>query len=60
METAYQALKAALLAAGAAAQIGLDEMEEALRRFSALRRAGQQAAKALRREDDVAAVEAAT
>jgi phosphate:Na+ symporter len=49
MEVAYQALKSALLLAGAAGQLSLAAMEEALRRFSALRRAAQQAAKAARR-----------
>lgn len=49
MEVAYQALKGALLLAGAAGQLSLAAMEEALRRFSALRRAAQQAAKAARR-----------
>ena len=46
METAYQALKAALLAAGAAGQLRIAPMEAALRRYSALRRAAQQSAKA--------------
>jgi phosphate:Na+ symporter len=45
-ETTYQALKAALLAAGAAGEVPLAAMEEALRRASALRRAVQQVAKA--------------
>jgi phosphate:Na+ symporter len=45
-EQAYQALKAALLAAGAAGVVALAPMEEALRRHSALRRAAQQAVKA--------------
>jgi phosphate:Na+ symporter len=48
MESAYQALKAALLAAGADGQIPMAAMEEALRRNSALRRAAQQLAKANR------------
>lgn len=49
MEMAYDALKAALLAAGAAGLMRLGEMEEALRRCSALRRAAQQAVKAVLR-----------
>lgn len=48
METGYQDMKAALLRAGAAGAIGLDPMEEALRRWSALRRAVQQLDKAAR------------
>jgi phosphate:Na+ symporter len=48
LETAYQALKAALLDAGASGALGMDDMESALRRFSALRRAAEQAAKAAR------------
>ncbi len=50
-EKAYQTLKATLLAAGADGQLPMAGMEEALRRYSALRRATQQAAKATRRED---------
>ena len=50
-EKAYQKLKATLLAAGADGQLPMAGMEEALRRYSALRRATQQAAKATRRED---------
>ena len=50
MELTYEALKAALLAAGAAGRLPLAEMEEALRRFSAIRRATQQAAKAAQRQ----------
>ena len=46
MESAYQALKAALLAAGAQGRLPLDAMERALRRWSALRRAAQQLDKA--------------
>ncbi len=49
-EKAYQSLKAALLAAGADGQLPMAGMEEALRHYSALRRAAQQAAKATRRE----------
>ena len=51
MEGAYQTLKAALLVAGAAGKVPLAGMEEALRRYSALRRAAEQAAKAMRRQD---------
>jgi len=46
MEARYQALKAALLDAGAAGALRMAAMEAALRRFSALRRAAEQAAKA--------------
>jgi phosphate:Na+ symporter len=49
MELRYEDLKAALLAAGADARLGLIEMEQALRRGSALRRAVQQLHKARRR-----------
>ncbi len=49
METAYETLKASLLAAGALGGTRLSDMEEALRRYSALRRAAQQATKARRR-----------
>ncbi len=49
METSYEALKASLLAAGAAGQVSLADMESALRRSSALRAASQRAAKAVRR-----------
>jgi len=49
MDAAYQALKAALLNAGAAGRLPLAVMEDALRRYSALRRATQQAVKAQRR-----------
>ncbi len=55
MEAAYQDLKAALLAAGASGGMGLAGMEEALRRYSAMRRAAQQAAKARQRLPVVAA-----
>lgn len=48
MEKSYQALKAALLAAGADGQLPMAAMEQALRRTSALRRAAQQLAKASR------------
>jgi len=51
MEQAYQALKAALLAVGADGQIPMEAMEQSLRRYSALRRAAQQQAKASRRVD---------
>ncbi|WP_322011980.1 Na/Pi symporter [Paraburkholderia sp. J12] len=46
MEAAYGALKARLLAEGAAGALGIPAMEELLRRQSALRRALQQVAKA--------------
>ncbi|MGQ3050697.1 MAG: Na/Pi cotransporter family protein [Roseateles sp.] len=49
MESCYQQLKAELLAAGADARLGLSDMERALRRCSALRRALQQLHKARRR-----------
>ncbi len=49
MEAAYDPLKVALLAAGASGALRLVAMEEALRRYSALRRAAQQAAKAVHR-----------
>jgi phosphate:Na+ symporter len=45
-EDAYQDLKAALLVAGAAGGVHVGEMESTLRRYSAMRRAVQQAAKA--------------
>lgn len=48
VEAAYQALKAALLEAGALGRLRMAPMEAALRRFSALRRAAEQAAKAAR------------
>jgi phosphate:Na+ symporter len=44
--TRYEGLKTALLKAGADGQLDLSDMERALRRFSALRRAAQQATKA--------------
>ena len=50
-ETAYQELKSALIAAGAAGGVHVSDMEAALRRYSAMRRAVQQAAKAQRRAD---------
>jgi phosphate:Na+ symporter len=46
MSAAYYALKAALLDAGATGRIRMAPMELALRRYSALRRAAEQAAKA--------------
>ena len=49
MESTYEALKTSLLAAGAMGGTRLSDMEEALRRYSALRRAAQQATKARRR-----------
>ncbi|MCV0437891.1 MAG: Na/Pi symporter [Hydrogenophaga sp.] len=49
MHARYEDLKAALLTSGAAARLALPEMERMLRRFSALRRAVQQAAKARQR-----------
>ena len=49
MEARYEELKAALLAAGADARLALTEMERALRRCSALRRATQQLEKSRRR-----------
>jgi phosphate:Na+ symporter len=52
MEARYQALKAGLLAAGAAGDVALGPMEEALRRHSALRRAAQQCVKAVLRVRD--------
>jgi phosphate:Na+ symporter len=45
-EATYQALKAALLQAGADGRLRMTVMESALRRFSALRRAVEQATKA--------------
>jgi phosphate:Na+ symporter len=51
MEKSYQALKAALLAAGADGQMPMAAMEQTLRRTSALRRAAQQLAKAIRGAD---------
>lgn len=49
MDSRYEDLKAALLASGAVGRLGLPEMEQTLRRCSALRRATQQAVKAQRR-----------
>lgn len=46
MDRAYEVLKSALLAAGACGRIALADMDVALRHFSALRRAVQQARKA--------------
>ena len=51
MEQSYQSLKAALLTAGADGQLPMDAMEQSLRRYSALRRAAQQQAKAVRGYD---------
>ena len=48
-EVAYQDLKTALLAAGATGNVHVADMEAALRRYSAMRRAVQQAAKAKQR-----------
>lgn len=48
LEACYQDLKTALLDAGAAGTLRMAAMEAALRRFSALRRAAEQAAKAAR------------
>jgi len=55
METAYQELKATLIAAGAAGALRLADMEAALRRYSAMRRAAQQAAKGRQRSVATAA-----
>ncbi|WP_332743273.1 Na/Pi cotransporter family protein [Hydrogenophaga sp.] len=49
MEAGYEDLKAALLAAGADSRLALTDMERALRRISALRRAVQQLHKSRRR-----------
>jgi len=49
MAQRYGELKAALLAAGASGRMGLNDMEMALRRYSALRRATQQLDKARQR-----------
>ncbi|MDP3613343.1 MAG: hypothetical protein Q8R98_15915 [Rubrivivax sp.] len=49
MEARYEDLKADLLAAGADARLALTDMEQALRRCSALRRAAQQLHKSRRR-----------
>lgn len=49
MEGRYENLKADLLAAGADARLALTDMEQALRRWSALRRAAQQLHKSRRR-----------
>lgn len=51
-ESAYQALKATLLAAAAGGGMAIAPMEAALRRLSALRRAMQQAAKAHQHRHD--------
>jgi phosphate:Na+ symporter len=58
VEQAYQLLKAALLAAGADGQLPMAAMEESLRRYSALRRAAQQQAKASVRAGTVASARA--
>ena len=50
LETRYEALKAALLTAGAQTRLPLPDMEQALRRCSALRRAVQQLHKSRRRQ----------
>jgi phosphate:Na+ symporter len=50
VEQAYEPLKAELLAAGASGAVRLADMEVALRRISALRRATQQTAKAARHD----------
>lgn len=50
MEAAYEALKSTLLATVASGGAHLADTEEALRRYSALRRAAQQATKARRRQ----------
>jgi len=49
MESFYANLKTDLLAAGANASMALKDMEQALRRFSAMRRAAQQFYKSRRR-----------
>ena len=49
MEARYEALKVDLLSAGSDARLTLAEMEQALRRYSALRRAAQQLHKSRRR-----------
>ncbi|WP_119290333.1 Na/Pi cotransporter family protein [Azohydromonas sediminis] len=54
-ENAYQSLKAALLAAGADGRLPLSAMDARLRAASALRRALQQAVKAVRLDADIAA-----
>lgn len=56
VNTSYEVLKGALLSAGASGHLDLSDMERALRRFSALRRASQQAAKARRRLSDASFV----
>ncbi|GHC76085.1 hypothetical protein GCM10007320_14980 [Pseudorhodoferax aquiterrae] len=52
MEVRYEEIKTALLAAGADARLALAAMEQALRRFSALRRGTQQFHKSRRRQAD--------
>ncbi len=54
MEQAYQTLKAALLSAGADGRLRIVAMERALRRYSALRRAAEQALKAARLDRQLA------
>jgi phosphate:Na+ symporter len=49
LSSSYEALKGALLTAGALSQLNLSDMERALRSFSALRRAVEQMVKALLR-----------
>jgi hypothetical protein len=49
VEKFYQALKAALLAAGADGQLPMAAVQQTLSRYSALRRAAQQMAKATTR-----------
>ena len=53
METRYDGLKASLLASGAGARLSLTEMEQSLRRSSALRRAAQQLHKSRQHYSDV-------
>lgn len=55
MEARYEDLKQTLLAAGASARLSLSDMERALRRYSALRRALQQWHKACLRLAEVGA-----
>jgi phosphate:Na+ symporter len=52
LEARYEDLKTDLLAAGADARLALTDMEQALRRCSALRRAAQQLHKSRRRLAD--------
>jgi len=55
MEVRYEGLKASLLASGAGGRLSLTEMEQSLRRSSALRRAVQQLQKSRLRYSDVEA-----